>query len=165
MGTHAFSDSAFLLTLSDFCRAIKPEHLPGIRRDAVAWIRRQCADSSDLHRLCESLEAVAVSDDVQGVLVDYIDLVQGSFDDELQYHEDLQLVFRGICYVVLPIQPEYVTVLYGHDVDMGCAPLKTPILRFSMQQCFSLEMTTVGRQLAQSLGVPVLEPSTWTSMS
>lgn len=165
MGTHAFSDSAFLLTLSDFCRAINREHLPGIRGDAVAWIRQQCAQRSEVEQLCESLEGVDSADDVHSALRNYVDGVQKSFGDELQYHKPLQMVFRAICYVVLPVQPEYVTVLYGYDVDMGHAPINTPILRFTMEQCFSLEMTPAGRQLAQSLGVPAIKPSTWTRMS
>lgn len=165
MGTHAFSDSAFLLTLSEFCRAIKPEHLPGIRRDAVAWIRQQCADNSDLERLCESLEGVDSSDDVHSALIDYVDRVRESFGDELQDHEPLQLVFRGICYVVLPLQPEYVTVLDPSRVDMGAAPTETPILRFSMDRCFSLEMTAAGQQLARSLGMLAIKPSAWTHMA
>ena len=165
MGTHAFFDSAFLLTLSDFCAAIKPEHLPGIRRDATAWIRRQCTDDRDLETLCAALEGAGSAGNVHSALLDYIKRVRESFGQDLQDHEDLQLVFRGICYVVLPVPPEYVTVLHDYDVDMGHAPINTPILRFSMKMCCLLEMTTVGRQLAQSLGVPAIEPSTWTTMS
>lgn len=165
MGTHAFFDSAFLLTLSDLCGVIKPEHLPGIRRDATAWIRRQCADDSDLETLCAALEGAGSAGDVHSALLDYINRVRESYEQDLQDHDDLQLVFRGICYVVLPVPPEYVTVLRDYDVDMGHAPINTLILRFSMKQCFTLEMTTVGQQLAQSLGVPAIEPSTWTCMS
>ena len=164
MGIHAFSDSAFLLTLDDLCRVATPEHFHGLQ--AVFHLSHWTWRNDDaVNELCQALAFVETTKALRDALASYVSRVQENFGDELEYHETLQDVFGRVCYVLLPIAPEYVTVLHPSKVDMGDAPTDTPILRFPMKQCFSLEMTTVGRQLAQSLGVPAIEPSTWTTMS
>jgi hypothetical protein len=164
MGIHAFSDSAFLLTLDELCRVATPEHILGIQ-DAFRNLHLAYPADDAVRELCQSLSFVRTVRAFRDILTSYVSRVRESFDDELQHHEVLQDVFERVCYVLLPILPDYVTVLHPSEVDIGGAPTNTPVLRFSMNQCFSLEMTRVGRQLAQSLGVPALKPSTWTSMS
>ena len=161
MGIHAFSDDAYLLTLDDLCRAATPEHIHGIKTVFdIVWHAYPADDA--VHALRQGLRFVDTADALRDVLASYVSRVQEGCDYELQEHEPLQDVFRCICYVILPIQPEYVTVLNEHEVDMGFAPLHTPLLRFSTSQCFSLQMTTAGRQLAQSLGRKAIEPMRWT---
>ena len=93
-------------------------------------------------------------------------LVDRSFENYEQEIEDdgtLQAVFRAICHVVLPIQPERVAIIRPEHVDMGDdPPTDTPLLWFDFDQCFSVEMTPAGRQLAETLGQAKIEPLSWT---
>jgi hypothetical protein len=165
MGTHAFGSSAFLLPLEDFYVLLTPAHLPGIRNDATQVMRKR---STDTQQIASELSNACSVQDVKQILQSLVkeahedhDAGEVEFDD----HKVLQIAFASICRVVLPIQPECVTIIRPEDVDMGDdPPTDTPLLWFKYEDCFSVEMTAGGRQLARTLGRSDIQPLSWTSM-
>jgi len=165
MGTHAFDSSAFLLTLEEFYVLITPAHLSGIRRDATRLMRSRREEGPELERHAQAISEAA---SVEGVVTVLRSLVEQSFEKYEQEIEDdktLRAVFQAICHVVLPIQPERVAMIRPEHVDMGDdPPTDTPLLWFDFDQCFSIQMTAAGRQLAHTMGRAEIEPLSWTHL-
>ena len=165
MGTHAFDSSAFLLTLEEFYVLFTPAHLSGIRRDATRLMRSRREEGLELERHAQAISEAA---SVEGVVTVLRSLVEQSFENYEQEIEDdntLQAVFQAICHVVLPIQPERVAMIRPEHVDMGDdPPTDTPLLWFDFDQCFSIQMTAAGRQLAHTLSRAEIEPLSWTHL-
>jgi len=165
MGTHAFDSSAFLLTLEEFYVLITPAHLSGIRRDATRLMRSRQDEGPELELHAQVISEAA---SVEGVVTVLRSLVEQSFENYEQEIEDdniLQAVFEAICHVVLPIQPERVAIIRPEHVDMGDdPPTDTPLLWFDFDQCFSIQMTAAGRQLAHTLGRAEIEPLSWSHL-
>jgi hypothetical protein len=186
MGTHAFGSSAFLLTIEDFYVLLMPSHLLGIRNDATRLMRKRSNDThrarrgysavqslsteerNELEQVANDLSSACSIQDVRRILQALVDKAQANHDSEeaeFDDHETLQIAFTSICRVVLPIQPECVTIIRPEHVDMGDdPPTDTPLLWFKYEDCFSVEMTAGGRQLARTLGRSAIGPLSWTSM-
>ena len=163
MGTHAFDSSAFLLPLEDFYLLIRPAHLANIRRDSTRLMRARATGTPDIERYAQALGEAASVKGVVAFLRSLVDQAFKSYEQEIESDGTLQVVFRAICHVVLPIQPERVAMIRPEHVDMGDdPPTDTPLLWFDFDQCFSIEMTPAGRQLAQTLGRAEIEPLSWT---
>lgn len=163
MGTDAFYSSYFLLPLEDFYLLIRPAHLASIRRDSARLMRARATGTSDIERYAQVLGEVASVKGVVAFLRSLVDQAFKSYEQEIESDGTLQVVFRAICHVVLPIQPERVAMIRAEEVNMGDnPPTDTPLLWFDFDQCFSIEMTPAGRQLAQTLGRAEIEPLSWT---
>ena len=182
MGTHAHSETAFLVTLEEFYALLKPAHLAGMRVDVPRLIRLR-QDGNEWGRTYgQSLAALSKKEKAQAEkyaqnfigansLDAVVQLLRGLVDrsikangPEIQEDNLLQLVFSCVCQVVLPLKPQCVTIV--GDVDTGdFPPTGKPLLWFSFDDCFSVEMTAGGRQLACTLGKDEIEPLSWTSMS
>lgn len=181
MGTHAHSESAFLVTLADFYALFKPAHLAGFRIDVPRLIRvRQGGnewgrtygtslstlskkEKAQAERHAQSLIRANSLEAVVQLLKDLVERAIKTNGPEIQEDNLLQLIFQCVCHVVLPLQPQCVTIV--RDVDMGdFPPTDTPLLWFSFDDCFSVEMTAGGRQLARTLGTNEIEPLSWTTM-
>lgn len=122
--------------------------------------------AAQLERVAADLHAAGTIQEVKGTLRALVQEAEayenetGEFDD----YEPLQIVFKSVCHVVLPVLPDRVTVI--RHVDLGDdPPIDTPLLWFDFDDCFVVEMTPAGRDLARTLGVEVIEPLSWTSVS
>lgn len=181
MGTHAHFETAFLVTLEDFYALLKPVHLAGIRIDVPRLIRvRQDGnewgrtygqsistlsrkEKAQAERHAQSLIRANSLESVTQLLKNLVERSIKANGPEIQEDNLLQLIFKCVCHVLLPLQPQCVTII--RNVDMGdFPPTDTPLLWFSFDDCFSVEMTAGGRQLARTLAKDEIEPLSWTSM-
>ena len=181
MGTHAHSETAFLVTLEEFYALLKPAHLAGMRVDVPRLIRLR-QDGNEWGRTYgQSLAALSKKEKAQAekcaqnfiransldavvqLLKSLVDRSIKANGPDIQEDNLLQLIFQCVCHVVLPLQPQCVAII--RDVDMGdFPPTDTPLLWFSFDDCFSVEVTPGGRQLARTLGKDDIEPLSWTTM-
>jgi len=168
MGTHAFYEQAFLLELKDFYSLLHQHHVLGIQRDAVRLIEDRAGDDVDVlvDVLVRQLRAAITVEEAVTSMQSFVASVRGKVGDhDLENHGPLQSVFKGICHVVLPIQPEFVRVIKHQDVDMGNEPpTDTPVMWFDFEKCFATKMTASGQQLARTLGRRRIHPDEWTRM-
>ncbi|PQO38888.1 hypothetical protein C5Y96_03175 [Blastopirellula marina] len=181
MGTHASYESAFLLPLEQFLAILKPEHLAGIQHDAINLMQHRvrnpetCTNIYDLDELdlvVPHLQRAESIEDVRTFLNAAVQEALDSCNDDSQEayysfedHFVLQLTFQCICHVVLPIQPKCLAILNEEDVDMGdFPPIGVPLLKFDFSDCFLVEMSEGGHQLARTLGESTIKPTEWTSL-
>ena len=181
MGTHAHSESAFLVTLEEFYQLFKPAHLAGLRIDVPRLIRVQQdgnewgrtygrslaplskKEKAQAERYAQSFISANSLEAVVQLLKTLVERAMKTNGPDIQEDNLLQLIFQCVCRVVLPLQPQCVTII--RDVDMGdFPPTDSPLLWFSFDDCFSVEVTLGGRQLARTLGKDDIEPLSWTTM-
>jgi hypothetical protein len=168
MGLHAFSERAFVLELKELYGLLDQCHVLGIQRSAVRLIEELAGESVDatLALLVSQLRSASSVEEVVDSLEVFVSGVRDAVkDSNLASHGPLQLVFKVICHVVLPVQPEFIGVIEREDVDMGDKPpADTPILWFDFDKCFAIRMTRSGQQLARTLRRKRIYPDEWTTL-
>lgn len=182
MSEDIVSPEAFILRFSDFVNLLKPEHLPGIKADAVRLFLKRTADKNDAgvrNRVSQYTTAIKSAQTIGDVADFLISLVKDGirrkikrfseevykdvFANENQESEDITEIslIRCISRIVLPLEPESVVLFWGYRDYQWDGPFKEPLLQFGADECFERRMTDAGEAMARSLGKPSIGLSGW----
>jgi len=163
MGMDIYSEKGFTLTLKEFLKLIRPEHLTGIKTGSLPLLFHRL-DGEDLEEKVEAVVAqILRSDDVAGLCSAFSkkSTVQDEIDSDSQLFKLLQCISR----VILPFEPESCRVFTNPREEDWDGPYDQLILIFDYSTCFTEKMTKSGRTLASALGKKKIQSSTWTIMS
>lgn len=181
MSVDIWTEEAFLLKFTEFVGLLKPEHLSGIKGDAVRLLRKRMAyaDDASTQSRVSRYTAVLKSAETIGNVADFlISLVKSCvlrkkerfaketsrfvFSDEEDPDDSPEIeLIRCICRIVFPLEPESVVLFWSYRQFQTSATIREPLILFPLDDCFERRMTDAGEAMARALGKTSIEPDEW----
>lgn len=162
-------DESFNLKFSDFLNLFTPEHLPGIKGDAIRLYRERMTEDDDVMqsqvaRYSLAIKAARSIGDVSRFLSSLVkhgiarkkkrcdkEVYKAVFDDGYDHSPENTLI-QCISRVVLPFQPESVIFFTGYHGFQWAGPKNEPLLAFDSREFFERRLTDAGEAMARTLG-------------
>ena len=170
---------AFILSVSDFINLLEPEHLPGIKKDAIRLYRERMASEDDAKlqsRVCSYTTVIKsartirdVADFLISLVKDGIERKKKRFRKEVykavfeEVDEDFPeiILIQCLSRVVLPCEPESVVLFSGYRDFQWEGPMNEPLLQFDPDEFFERRLTDAGEAMARTLGKTEIEVHSW----
>ncbi|EAQ80590.1 hypothetical protein DSM3645_14630 [Blastopirellula marina DSM 3645] len=171
-----WSHKGYLLAFSEFLELLTPEHQQGVQRDAALLCYRIGSSESRLLgrvRHAKSIHQIKqiLSDSIQAKIEEYESEGDEGSDYWPLFSEDSDgtdqttlALIQAVSRVLLPIEPERVTMMRNGRTSGWDVPLNEVVLEFSFDACFEIEPSEIGKALARAIGIDELKPSEWTSV-
>ena len=180
------SYESFLLRFTTFLHLLTPEHLPGIKTDAVQLFLARMEEADDeeyrprIRKYTIAIKEAQQIGEVSDLLITIMKKgikrkrkqlqVDGStelfepYDPEYADLPELTLI-RCVCRIVLPLEPEGVRFFWSGREHQWDGPEMEPMLEFEIDDCFERRMTNAGEAMARTLGKDEIELDNWIERS
>lgn len=176
---------AFTLSVSDFVKLLKPEHLPGIKSDVMRLFRQRIAsnqfedDATQQQRVSRYVAAITASQTISDVSNFLISMVKDGikrkrirfekgrgtdvFSDDGESEDEIPdiTLIRCISRVVLPVEPQSVILFLCYRDFQWDGPYREPLLRFDADYFFERRLTGAGVAMARILGKTDISLDSW----
>lgn len=163
--------SCLYLEFSEFIKLFIPQHLEGIRLDAIRLYRKRMreyeryGESAYSHVDAERIESAETIEEVVRILQEIVEHRTSNDDSYVLDTDDTRetmILFRCISRVVLPGEPESVRIFrWSEKIPwLPYAFLGVPVLSFMPDAFYKAQMTSTGSALARTIGQDSNEPRT-----